>query len=103
MKKLIDTIHAELQKKEKGQAPGQLLDFLSSVCVNETEARGHEEVQSWVAQLLCGLVSEGFDPHYSSLVYQIRLLATATPTKRLEATSVQVGGTAQHIAASAGP
>eukprot|EP00966_Prymnesium_polylepis_P107328 2484922-Prymnesium_polylepis.1 len=70
-------------------APGALLDFLSSVCVNEKEERGHEEVQTWVAQLLCGLVGEGFDPHTSSLLYHLRLVAEKESDGRVVACGVQ--------------
>ena len=55
-----------------------------------TDNRGHEDVQCWVAQLMCGLVSEGVDPHNSSLIYHLRLLADKGPDGRLKATSVQI-------------
>ena len=56
-----------------GVAPAMLLDFLSSVC--KSGKKGHERMQNAIGQLLCGLVSEGGDPHMSSLVYHLRLLA----------------------------
>jgi hypothetical protein len=50
-----------------------LLDFLSSVCVSG--GRGHERIQTWITQLMCGIVSEGIDPHASSLIYQLRIIS----------------------------
>ena len=101
IKQLVDQIHKELRKvgqtvgvgeasgrRSGGHAPSELVDFLSSVCV--TDNRGHEDVQCWVAQLMCGLVSEGVDPHNSSLIYHLRLLADKGPDGRLKATSVQI-------------
>ena len=75
-------------RRSGGHAPSELVDFLSSVCV--TDNRGHEDVQCWVAQLMCGLVSEGVDPHNSSLIYHLRLLADKGADGRLKATSVQI-------------
>ena len=101
IKQLVDQIHKELRKvgqtvgvgeasgrRSGGHAPSELVDFLSSVCV--TDNRGHEDVQCWVAQLMCGLVSEGVDPHNSSLIYHLRLLADKGADGRLKATSVQI-------------
>ena len=40
---------------------------------------------------MCGLVSEGVDPHNSSLIYHLRLLAGRDPKDgRLHATNVQI-------------
>ena len=45
IKTLVDQIHEQLVCKPRGaQAPAELLDFLSSVCV--TEERGHEKIQT---------------------------------------------------------
>ena len=52
----------------------------------------------WVAQLMCGLVSEGVDPHHSALLYHLRLLARRGPDGRLETTDVQIStGTAGKV------
>ena len=29
----------------------------------------------WITQLVCGIVSEGIDPHASSLIYQLRIIS----------------------------
>jgi len=43
------------------------------VCVSG--GRGHERIQTWITQLMCGIVSEGIDPHASSLIYQLRIIS----------------------------
>ena len=85
---MMDMISAELNK---GAAPAELLDFLSSVC--RTESKGHETMQSRTTQLLCGLVAEGADPHLSSLIYHIRTVAaydSSHGSRRLHAVEVQI-------------
>lgn len=72
IRNMMDMIDDELHKVD-GVAPAMLLDFLSSVC--RTGKQGHEKMQNGIAQLLCGLISEGTDPHFSSLIYQLRLIA----------------------------
>ena len=70
---MVDMIDRELRQSDRQAGAARLLDFLSSVC--RTEERGHERMQIRTAQLLCGLVSEGADPHLSRLLYHLRLVA----------------------------
>ena len=87
IRNMMDMIDDELHKVD-GVAPAMLLDFLSSVC--RTGKHGHERMQNAIGQLLCGLISEGGDPHMSSLVYHLRLLAAPTANERLRVVEVQI-------------
>ena len=87
------------------KAPAELLDFLSSVCVTEGRGHEKIQTWAthlvhsyrpppllttmtllttavtpllrtrWITQLVCGIVSEGIDPHASSLIYQLRIIS----------------------------
>ena len=55
------------------ESVAKALDFLASVC--NTGGVANERLQVWVTQLLVGLESDDNEPHASSLVMHLRLLA----------------------------
>ena len=71
---LVEQIHMSLKRENGCVRDARILDFLASVCT--CDGKQNEELQVAILQLLVGLLADGLDPHQSSLIMHLRLVAT---------------------------